>query len=135
MEAVRLVPVIFKVLILSNVLSIQQFRQAAVLIQVVAQEQQQQQHLQLLPVVVCTGITTPEPQTELAVPVKPGTIATCPDGTRSVGSAGNAGQPGTGEYHCLAQKTADGSFILPTVPPIPNTGTCSPICPSGSRIW
>ena len=40
-----------------------------------------------------------------------------------VGSAGNAGQPGTGSTDCLAQKTADGSFILPTVPPIPNTGT------------
>ena len=28
----------------------------------------------------------------------------------------------------------DGSFQLPTVPPVPNTNTISPICPSGSHL-
>jgi hypothetical protein len=72
-----------------------------------------------------TTTTTSEPPSELEVPVKPGTVATCPDGTHGGGSSGSAGQPGTGSTHCLAQKTADGTFILPSVPQTQGSN-CSP---------
>jgi hypothetical protein len=51
--------------------------------------------------------TTSEPPAELEVPPLPGT-GTCPEGTHG-GST-----PTT--VHCLAQKTPDGSFILPSMP-------------------
>jgi hypothetical protein len=74
-----------------------------------------------------TTTATPEPPTELEVPKING--GSCPGGSHSVGSSGSAGQPGTGSVTCLAQKTEDGSFILPSFPAIPAEGDL--LCYSG----
>ena len=73
-------------------------------------QRQIQEHLRAVGTTPTTNAPPPE-QFELPVSAD----GRCPQGTSSVGSAGSAGQPGTGSIHCLAQKTPEGSFILPTI--------------------
>jgi len=64
-------------------------------------------------------------------------IPTCPGGaTPDANHKCPATPPATPPTNTPPQPTpvGDGSFQLPTVPPVPNTNTIAPICPSGSHL-